>query len=108
MRKITVEKLRGVAALLDQAEDEQVLVTRGGRPVAVVTHVGRWDAEDWSYATDPEFWKLIRGRRKEPTVSFEQTKSEIAVREASRRPARTGGKARTTSRAGKPKMKRGR
>jgi hypothetical protein len=103
VRKITVENLSGVPALLSKARNEQVLLTRAGKPVAVVTHVGNWDEEDWAYATDPEFWKMIRERRKEPTIPFERVRAEIRVREAAERRAKSGAKA--TGQASK--LKRG-
>lgn len=90
MKKVTVEKLGSVPELLTKAKNEQVLLTLAGKPVAVVTHVGNWDAEDWGYATDAEFWKMIHERRNEPTIPFEQVKAEIAAREKAARRARTG------------------
>jgi prevent-host-death family protein len=49
--------------LLDSAQAGKVLVTRNGRPSAVIIGVEGYDEEDLSLAASPEFWKLIESRR---------------------------------------------
>jgi len=45
-----------------------------------------YDAEDWSYITDPEFWQMIRERRKETKmVSLEEVRARLAADEETER-----------------------
>lgn len=71
--------------LLDLAQREGIILTRHGRPVALITGVEDMDLEDIVLSQDPNFWKLIAARRKsrKPLVSHEElaarTKRELAL-----------------------------
>ena len=52
-----------------------MVVTRRGKPVALLLGVEGKDWETVILETDPTFWKLIQQRRKEPTISFKELKA---------------------------------
>lgn len=75
MKTVTVRDLqKQVKACVDRAQDDRVVITRHGQPAAVLVGV---EGEDWEavvFQTDPKFWKLIRARRRQPTISLAQLK----------------------------------
>lgn len=52
-----------------EAQDDRVLLTREGRPVAVVVGLGGLDDEQIALGLSEDFWKLITTRRREPMIS---------------------------------------
>ena len=52
-----------------EAQDDRVLLTRDGRPVAVVVGLGGLDDEQIALGLSEDFWRLITTRRREPTIS---------------------------------------
>lgn len=82
MRKIPVEQFAGdLDDLFTAAQSERVLVTRRGKPVAVVMGVNQLDEEDADYVTDPAFRRMIEERRKQRTIPLAQVKARIAAEE---------------------------
>ena len=80
MKTVTVRDLqKKVKECVDEAQQDRVVITRHGKPAAVLVGV---EGEDWEAVvlqTDPKFWKLIRARRKQPTLSFAQLKSRLRM-----------------------------
>lgn len=92
MRQVTPEFLaQKLPELLDLAQNEAILVMREGKPSVLVLGIERHenhDAEDWGYMTDPEFWKMIRERRKETKfISWEEAKARLLEAEEAERRA---------------------
>lgn len=81
MKTVTVRDLqKKVKRCVDDAQENRVVVTRHGKPAAVLVGVEGEDWEDVVLQTDPEFWKLIRVRRKQPTMSMAQLKSKLRLK----------------------------
>ena len=82
MKTINLDRTTGE---LDQVvpgkPNERVVLTRGGRPVAIVTAVEMLDEEDLGYIDSPEFWKMIAQRRKESRLTLAQARAELEQRE---------------------------
>lgn len=78
MRSVTVRDLqKRVKECVDHAQEDRVVITRHGKPAAVLVGV---EGEDWESVvleTDPKFWKLIRARRAQPTVSLERLDTRL-------------------------------
>jgi len=78
MRSVTVRDLqKRVKECVDHAQEDRVVITRHGKPAAVLVGV---EGEDWESVvleTDPKFWKLIRARRAQPTVSLERLNARL-------------------------------
>lgn len=81
MKTITVRDLqKKVKECVDDAQKDRVVITRHGKPAAVLVGV---EGEDWDAVvlqTDPTFWKLVRARRRQPTISLEQLKARLRIR----------------------------
>lgn len=54
---------------VNRAQLERLVITRNGRPVALVVGVQGMTAEQLELGTSDKFWKLIAKRRKQPTLS---------------------------------------
>jgi prevent-host-death family protein len=73
MKKTTLESFTSDPGhFLEEARSERILVTKNGRPMAVVMGVDEMDEEDIGYATSPEFWRMIEERRRQPTIPLEE------------------------------------
>jgi antitoxin (DNA-binding transcriptional repressor) of toxin-antitoxin stability system len=55
-------------ACVSDAQSEQVVITRGGNPVALVVGVAGLDEDQIEFGTSDEFWTLISQRRQQGTV----------------------------------------
>jgi prevent-host-death family protein len=60
-----------------QAQRERVVVTRNGKPVAVVVGVQGLDLEQIELGYSDELWSLIRQRRGQRTISREQLEKRL-------------------------------
>jgi hypothetical protein len=61
---------RRVRECVDDAQRERFVITRRGLPAAILVGVQGQDWEAVVWGTDPAFWRLIRPRRREATVSL--------------------------------------
>ena len=81
MKTVTVRDLqKRVKQCVDAAQRDRVVVTRHGKPAAVLVGV---EGDDWDTVvlqTDPTFWKLIRARRKQRTISLDQLKTRLGIK----------------------------
>ena len=78
MKTVSVRDLqKNVNECVDASQEDRVVITRHGRPAAVLVGVEGEDWEDIVLQTDPSFWKLIRKRRKEKTISLDELKAEL-------------------------------
>jgi antitoxin (DNA-binding transcriptional repressor) of toxin-antitoxin stability system len=68
MKQIGVESA-DLESCVSRAQQERLVITRKGRPVALVVGVQGMSAEQLELGTSDKFWKLIAKRRKQPTLS---------------------------------------
>ncbi len=82
MKTISVRNLqRKIGECVDIAQKENVVVTRHGRPAAVVVGVHGHDWEDVFYETSPAFWKMIEERRKGgKTITMDEMRRRLDKR----------------------------
>lgn len=81
MKTIPVRDLqKKIKECVDQAQLDRVVITRHGRPAAVLVGVEGEEWEDVVLQTDPAFWKLIRARRKQPTLSLDELKKRLGIK----------------------------
>jgi prevent-host-death family protein len=76
-------------AVLDSAQTERVVISRGGKPCAVLVGIEAYDEEDLQRATSSDFWRMIGQRR---AHGKETPLTEVEARLALQRPK---GKTRT-------------
>lgn len=78
MKTISVRDLqKKVKKCVEESQKDRVVITKHGKPAAVLVGVEGEDWEDVVLQTDPSFWKMIRSRRKQETVSLEELKEEL-------------------------------
>jgi prevent-host-death family protein len=78
MKTVTVRELqKKIKSCIDEAQGDRVVITRRGKPTAVLIGV---EGEDWETVmlqTDPTFWRLVQERRKQPTISLSELKARL-------------------------------
>jgi len=80
MKRATVQDLQKKAnTVVTQAQKDRVVITRHGRPAAVLVGVNDQDWESVVLQTDPKFWKLIHAHRRQPTRSLAQVKDRFRL-----------------------------
>ena len=78
MKEATIETFsQELNALLDAAQQERILITKRGKPFAIVVGIANKDAEDLRLETSADFWEMIEQRRREPAVSLEKVEAEL-------------------------------
>ncbi|MBI3781191.1 MAG: type II toxin-antitoxin system Phd/YefM family antitoxin [candidate division NC10 bacterium] len=78
MKTVPVRDLqKKLKQCIKEAQEGRVVITRRGRPAALLVGVEGKDWETLILETDPTFWKLIQERRKEPTISFKELKARL-------------------------------
>ena len=65
---------------VEASAHDRVLLTRGGKPVAVVVGVNGLDREQVELGSSDKFWRLIRERRKEKTISREELERRLGMK----------------------------
>ncbi len=69
-----------LSAYVDKAQQQRVLVTRHGKPAALIIGVEGEDFEDLMTRSDPEFWQMIEARRKaSKTISANEMRRRLGV-----------------------------
>ena len=68
MRHMSVDKV-DLASCVSQAQLGRVVITRNGKPVALVVGIEGLDREQIELGSSDKFWKLISKRRKQKTLS---------------------------------------
>ncbi|HTM44302.1 MAG TPA: type II toxin-antitoxin system prevent-host-death family antitoxin [Polyangiaceae bacterium] len=99
--------LRDVKARLseycERAQYERVLVTKHGKPLALMVGVQGRDLEELLTTANPEFWLLVDERRRQPELS--QAELLIRLGRKSRKPS-PGKEGRARKRSGSSKRGR--
>ncbi len=70
---------RGRKEAVDSAQGDRVVVTRRGKPAAVLLGVEGKDWETVVCETSSRFWELIEERRGEPMLSAEELERKLAA-----------------------------
>ena len=71
MKSISSAKLgTNFDKILDSAQKERIVITREGKPSALIVGLESYDAEDILLASSPEFWRMIEERRKKGGVGI--------------------------------------
>ena len=73
-------------ACVSEAQHERIVITRNGKPVALVVGVAGLDADQLELGSNPAFWELITQRRRQGTITRAQL--EKRIRQSAERPPR--------------------
>ncbi len=68
-----------------RAQRERVLITKQGRPAALMIGVEGHDLEDVLLMQNPRFWKMIEARRAQPTLSLKEVRQQLGAQRRRRR-----------------------
>ena len=68
MKTLGIEEIT-LDACVREAQGDRVLVTRDGRPVAMVVGLAGLDEDQLALGASDKFWQLITARRKQSTVT---------------------------------------
>jgi antitoxin (DNA-binding transcriptional repressor) of toxin-antitoxin stability system len=66
-----------VQGLMEAVQNEHIVVTRDGKPLALVVGLENKDDEDLRLEMSPAFWEMIAASRLEPTVPLEEVEAEL-------------------------------
>lgn len=81
MKTIAVRDLqKRIRESMELSQKEGVVVTRHGRPAAVLIGVEGQDWEDLVFQTSASFWKMIERRRNQKTMSLADVRRRLAGR----------------------------
>ena len=81
MKTITARELqKKIKECVDASQEDRVVVTRRGKPAAVLVGVEGSDWEDLVLQSSPAFWKLIQERRNQPTITLRELKTRLKRR----------------------------
>ena len=81
MKTVTARELqKRIKECVDMSQEDRVVITRRGKPAAVLLGVEGRDWEDLVLQTSPTFWKLIEERRKQPTISLTELRGRLRRR----------------------------
>ena len=69
---------------IEDAQQERVLITRQGKPVALIIGIEGLDAEQVQLGSSSKFWTLMNERREQQTMSRAQLEQSLATREQQR------------------------
>ncbi len=59
------------------AQRERVMITRRGKPIALIIGVEGFDDEQLELGNSDAFWQLITGRRAQKTISRAELESQL-------------------------------
>jgi len=76
MKRVRLEQATLDTCIAD-AQRERVVITRKGKPVALIVGVAGMDEEQLELSSSDKFWKLITERRKEKTMSRAKLERKI-------------------------------
>ncbi len=81
MKTVNVRELqKNVKGYLAASQKDRVVLTRHGKPTAVLVGV---EGEDWETVvleTNAKFWDLIQKRRKQKTISLAEMKERLKLK----------------------------
>jgi prevent-host-death family protein len=82
------EAKQSLSGYVAHAQRERVLITKHGRPAALVIGVEGQDIETVLLSQDPSFWKLIEERRKQRSVTLSQARALLGLKAKANRGTR--------------------
>ena len=81
MKLISLERAN-LDTCIKESQRERVVITREGKPVALIVGVKGLDKEQLELGTSDKFWKLIRERRSQGTLSRAELEQRVGRRKA--------------------------
>jgi prevent-host-death family protein len=73
------EAKQSLSGFVARAQHERVLITKHGRPAALVIGVEGQDIEEILLQQDPGFWRRLEQRRKQRTVALGDVRATLGL-----------------------------
>ncbi len=83
MKMIGLEQATLEVCIKD-SQDERVVITRNGKPFALIVGVEGMDEEQLQLGSSDKFWKLVEKWRKEKTISRAELEQRLNNKNGSR------------------------
>jgi prevent-host-death family protein len=81
MKTISIRDLQArIKKCVDQSQNDSVVITRHGKPAALLIGLEGLDWEHVVLETNAAFWRLIQARRHEKTIPLEEMKARLDAR----------------------------
>jgi antitoxin (DNA-binding transcriptional repressor) of toxin-antitoxin stability system len=87
MKSLEIEQTTFASCVKD-AQSERVVLTREGKPIAMIIGLEGMDQEQLELGSSDAFWKMITARRKQKALTRAELNEAIAARVASRSKAK--------------------
>jgi len=84
MKVISFERAK-LDSCISDSQHERVVITREGKPVALIVGVEGLDQEQLQLGTSDKFWKLIAERRSQRTLSRAELEQSVNRNSPNRR-----------------------
>jgi len=78
MKILSLEQTDLNAAVKD-AQDERVVITQNGKPVAIILSTADWDEEQLQLAQSDSFWQLITKRRSQKMMTRAELERRLSL-----------------------------
>lgn len=81
MKSIPDDELRiNLDSSLSRAQTERIVISRHGKPCAVLVGIEDYDVEDAGLASSVDFWRMIRERRAaDASVSLDVVEERLGI-----------------------------
>ncbi len=76
MKQIGLEK-SSLETCVNEAQRERVVITRKGKPIALIVGVAGMDQEQLRLGSSDKFWKLITTRRAEKAIDRSKLEGKL-------------------------------
>ncbi len=70
-------KSTNLDSVVQDAQHEHIIITRNGKPVALIVGVEGMDEEQLELGSSDKFWKLIEERRSQETITRVELEQRI-------------------------------
>ncbi|NEP62163.1 MAG: type II toxin-antitoxin system Phd/YefM family antitoxin [Symploca sp. SIO2G7] len=78
MKQLNIEQLdQQLQDYVRSAQNEQIMITQNGKPIAVLLGLENFDPEQWNLQLSAEFWQMIVERRQRPTLSLSEVEAQL-------------------------------
>ncbi|MHB8483100.1 MAG: type II toxin-antitoxin system Phd/YefM family antitoxin [Nitrospiria bacterium] len=78
MKTISIRDLqKKLKESVDASQSDRLVITRRGKPAAVLVGIEGTDWETVVLEAKPQFWRLIEKRRKQPSISMAEMKKKL-------------------------------
>ncbi len=81
MKVISFERAK-LDSCISDSQHERVVITREGKPVALIVGVEGLDEEQLQLGTSDRFWKLISERRSQGTLNRTELEQRVSRRKS--------------------------